>query len=149
MINRQASPKSDWLVEHEINVAGQPIIYSYDKEGDILEIFFQKGHGGVGVDLTENIVLRYNRDSQEPLSLILISFSHLIQPTQYGPPSFRLTALADLPIDMQQVVLKILDSAPVNHFLKMSGLLLSPGEQLQPITYLAHPSELPLSKVLA
>jgi len=26
-----------WLIEREIIIDGQPIIYSYDKEGDVLE----------------------------------------------------------------------------------------------------------------
>ena len=81
--------------------------------------------------------------------MILISFSRLIQPTRFGPPSFRLTALANLPSDMQQTVLTLLNSPPVNHFLKVSGLFLAPGDQLLPITYLAQPTELPLDKILA
>ncbi len=141
------SNKPDWLLEREITLEGQTIIYSYDKEGDILEIVFQKG-GGLGVDLTENIVLRYNRESEEPLSLILTSFSQLIHPTQFGPLSFRLTALTELSPDMQQTILHMLNTFPVNRFLKVSGLLLSPGGELQPITYLAQSAELSLDKVL-
>ncbi len=102
----------------------------------------------MGVDLTEQIILRYNRDKQEPLSLLLISFSYLIRPTEFGPPSFQLTALADLPPEIQQVVLRMLNSFPVNRFLKLSGLHLSPGGELQPITYLTQPVELALDKVL-
>ncbi len=122
------SHKPDWLIEREITLEGQTITYSYDQEGDILEIFFQKG-GGVGIDLTNNIVLRYNRDRGEALSLILTNFSNLIQPTKFGPPSFRLTALSELPPKMQQTILGILDSFPVNRFLKVSGLRLSPGDE--------------------
>lgn len=141
--------KPDWLFERDITVAGQPVLYSYDKEGDILEIFFHKGRGGAGIDLTDNIVLRYDRESQEPLSLIFLSFSRLIQETEFGPPSFRLTGVEYLPPDMQQVVFKILHSPPVNHFLKVSGLLIAPDKKLQPITFLEQPTELPLDKILA
>jgi hypothetical protein len=84
--------KPDWLIEGEMTLNGHPITYNYDKEGDVLEIIFQKG-GGLGIDLTENIVLRYNQEHQEPLSLIVTSFSRLTQPTPFGPPSFHLTAL--------------------------------------------------------
>jgi YD repeat-containing protein len=140
--------KPDWLIEHEITLEGQKITYSYDKEGDILEIFFRKG-GGVGIDLTDNIVLRYDHESEEALSLILISFSHLIQPTKFGPPSFRLTALRELPADMQQTVLGILSSFPVNRFLKVSGLLSFPDGELQPITYLEQPNGFLLDKIPA
>lgn len=99
-----------WLVEREIIIDGHPIIYSYDKEGDVLEVIFQKG-GGIGIDLTDNIVLRYNRDRQEPLSLILTSFSHLTQPLPFDPPSFQLTVLNDPP------------RHAVNHFVHVKYLL--------------------------
>lgn len=129
------SNKPAWLTERELTMNGQTITYSYDKEGDILEIIFQKG-GGLGIDLTEGIVLRYDQEHQEPLSLIFTNYSRLIEPTPFGPPSFHLAALNDLPSDMQQTILCILNSFPVNRFLKVSGLRLSPGGELQPITYL-------------
>ena len=103
------SDKPDWLIEHKVTINNQMITYSYDNEGDILEIIFQKG-GGLGVDLTKNIILRYNQERQEPLSLILTSYSRLIQPTPFGPPSFHLTALSELPPDMQQTILQILNT---------------------------------------
>jgi len=142
------SHKPDWLIEREITLEGQTITYSYDQEGDILEILFQKG-GGVGIDLTDNIVLRYNRDREEALSLILSNFSNLIRPTKFGPPSFRLTALSELPAAIQQTILSILNSFPVNRFLKVSGLLLSPDGEWQPITFLEPPGRLPLDKTPA
>jgi YD repeat-containing protein len=140
--------KPEWLIEREITIEGRSVTYSYDKEGDILEIFFQKG-SGVGIDLTENIVLRFNRENEEAVSLILTNFSALTQPTKFGPPSFHLTALGELPPDIQQTVLGILNSFPVNRFLKVSGLLLSPDGELQPITYLEQPDALPLDKIPA
>lgn len=140
--------RPDWLIEHEVTINDHTIIYSYDKEGDILEIVFQKG-GGLGVELTENIILRYNQERGEPLSLILTSFSRLTQSTSFGPPSFHLAALNELPADMQQTVLQMLHTFPVNRFLKISGLQLSPEGELQPITYLEQPAELPFDKVLA
>lgn len=118
------SKQPDWLIEREITIDGQTIIYSYDRESDILEIIFQKG-GGLGVDLSENIVLRYNRERQEPLSLILTDLSRLTQLTPFGPPSFHLAMLNELPADMQQIILGLLSSFPVNRFLKLSGLRLS------------------------
>lgn len=134
--------RPDWLIEHKAVLDGQPITYSYDKEGDILEIIFQRG-GGTGVDLTDNIVLRFDRNRGQALSLILISFSKLIQPTKFGPSSFPLTALDELPPAMQQVVLKILQSFPVNHFMKIMGLYGAHAGELHPITYLEQPADLP------
>lgn len=31
--------KPDWLIEREVTLEGQTITYSYDEEGDIMEIF--------------------------------------------------------------------------------------------------------------
>jgi hypothetical protein len=149
MAVQSATGKPDWLVEHESTLMGQPVLYSYDKIGDILEIFFQQHQGGIGVELADNIVLRYQLESGQPLSLIFTSFSRLVQPTAYGPRSFQLTALDDLPEEMQRTVLTILQSPPVNHFLKLSGLLLAPDDTLLPITSLEQPTEASLDKILA
>jgi hypothetical protein len=138
----------DWLIEHKVMVNGQPVVISYDKEADILEIIFQKG-GGIGVDLTENITLRYNQDSRMALSVILTSLSLLTKPTPFGPPSFQLTALKHLPPEMQKIVLDILNAAPVNHFLKISGLQLTPGGELYPITFLEQPVTLAFDQIPA
>jgi hypothetical protein len=129
-------------------INGQAITYSYDQAGDVLEIVFQKG-GGVGTDLTEHIVLRYNLERQEALSLILTSFSQLTRPTPFGPPSFHLAALSELPPEMQQTILHLLNTPPVHHFLKLSSLRLSPGGEVQPITSLAQLAELTRPEVLA
>jgi hypothetical protein len=59
-----------------------------------------------------------------------------------------LAALSDLPPGVQQTILHILNSFPVNYFLKVSGLLFSPSGELQPITYLEQPIEMALDQVL-
>jgi hypothetical protein len=109
----------------------------YDSEGDALEISFAEG-AGCGVELTDEIVLRYDETTGAPLSLIFLSFSYLIQPTAYGPESFRLTGLERLPPERRDVVTRILTSAPVNRYLRVSGLSLSP-RRLVPITYVRQP----------
>ena len=111
----------DWLIKREIMLDGRSVRLQYDTEGDILEIFFHKG-GGVGVELTDNIVLRFDKKTEQAMSLMLHSYSRLIQPTKFGPSSFQLSALSELPGDMQHTVLNIIQSFPVNHFLKLSGL---------------------------
>jgi len=139
---------SDRLIEYEVDLEGKTITYSYDKEGDILELFFNAG-GGFGVDLADNVVLRYNRDSETALSLILTNFSYLTQPTKFGPLSFHLTALNNLPQDMQHIVLNIITSFPVNRFLKISDLLLPTYDDPQPITFLERPKDLLLDRIPA
>jgi len=122
------------LIEQIITLNGQEINCSYDQEADMLEIIFQSG-GGLGVDLTPNIVLRYQRDSQQALSLIFTDVATLTCATPFGPPSFQLTTLKQFPAPMQQIILQLLQTAPVNHFLKLSGLWSTPNAP-QPITYL-------------
>jgi len=140
--------KPDWLVEYEVDLDGRTVTYSYDKEGDVLEQFFSSG-GGFGVDLADNVVLRYNRDSETALSLILTNFSYLIRPTKFGPLSFHMTALNKLPEDMKHTVLNIITSFPVNRFLKMSGLLQPTYDDPQPITFLEQPKDFLLDRIPA
>lgn len=126
--------KPDWLVEYEETLDdGQTVVYQYDKEGDILEVFFQRG-GGCGVELTDEIVLRYDVKTGKPLSLIFLCFSALMQSTEFGPPSFRLK-LEEMPDDVCQTVLKIITTPPVNRFLKVLTYSPPRAKRPVPITY--------------
>lgn len=126
--------KPDWLVESEETLEdGQTVLYHYDKEGDVLEIFFQRG-GGCGIDLTDEIVLRYDVETGNPLSLIFLCFSALMQSAEFGPPSFRLK-LEEMPDDVRQMVLKIITTRPVNHFLKVLTYSPPRAKRPVPITY--------------
>ena len=127
--------KPDWLVEYEETLEdGQRVLYHYDKEGDILEIFFQRG-GGCGIDLTDEIVLRYDLKTGNPLSLIFLCFSALMQSAEFGPLSFRLK-LEEMPDDMRQTVLKIITTPPVNRFLKVLTYSPRPARRPVPIAYI-------------
>ncbi len=127
--------KPAWLIEYEDKLEdGRIVTYNYDREGDILEIFFRKG-GGCGVELADGIVLRYDVETGEPLSLIFLCFSTMMQPTELGPMSFPLTGLDDLPPEMRETVQRIITSPPVSHFLKVSALWRAPDQRLEPITY--------------
>jgi hypothetical protein len=126
--------KPDWLVEYEETLDdGQTIVYQYDKEGDILEVFFQRG-GGCGVELTDEIVLRYDVKTGKPLSLIFLCFSALMRSAEFGPLSFRLK-LEEMSDDVCQTVLKIITSRPVNHFLKVLTYSPPRAKRPVPITY--------------
>jgi hypothetical protein len=126
--------KPDWLVEYEETLDdGQTVVYQYDKEGDILEVFFQRG-GGCGVELTDEIVLRYNVKTGKPLSLIFLCFSALMQSAEFGPPNFRLK-LEEMPNDVRQTVLEIITTPPVNRFLKVLTYSPPRAKRPVPITY--------------
>lgn len=75
--------------------------------------------------MSEEIVLRYDDSTNQPLSLILLGFSHFMQPTEYGPESYRLTGLERLPVPDRAKILQILTSAPVDRYLRVSALALS------------------------
>ena len=137
LLEKNSTPP--WLVEHEFTLeGGRKVIFSYDKEGDILEIFFTQGKG-CGVDLTDNIVLRYDLESGEPPSLILISFSGLARRGEFGPLAFRLTGLEALPPEIRQTVQRLLTTPPVSKFLKVISYVAPDGSAPIPLAYLEIP----------
>jgi len=134
MIKMRQQP--DWLFQYEETLdTGETARIEYDKEGDTLEVFFADG-SGKGLELADEIVLRYEPKTDNPLSLILLNYSHLIKPTEYGPESFRLNGMEHLPPSERQKIMTMLTSTPLNRFLRVSALALSSDEtQLVPITY--------------
>ena len=113
---------------------GQPVHYCYDEEGDILEIIFRKGKATCAVELTESIILRFDLEKEEPLSLSLISYSRLAQPTEVGPRSFRLE-LDSMADEVRRKVVRIVTASPVNQFLKVSSYTRPLARRSEPITY--------------
>jgi uncharacterized protein YuzE len=92
----------------------------YDREGDILSLFFQdvKGQRNTGIELNDNIVLYFNPDTEEALCLILIDYSKMIARTDGGESkAFSLSGLSKLSPEIRATVLRILRSAPVDAFL--------------------------------
>jgi hypothetical protein len=59
----------------------------YDVEGDILSITFAevKDQLHAGVELTDNIVLYFNSETEEPIKLLLLSYRRLLQASAWGP----------------------------------------------------------------
>jgi len=113
---------------------GTPIRLEYDREADILEIFFGENEPATGIELTDHILLRLNRKTKRAVSLMFDNFSVLVEQTEYGPRSFPLNKLDSLPEDLREVVLQLLTTMPVSQFLKVSQLQLSPTERV-PLTY--------------
>ncbi|MBM3225884.1 MAG: DUF2283 domain-containing protein [Candidatus Tectomicrobia bacterium] len=106
----------------------------YDPEADMLEIFFGANEVATGIELTDHIVLRLNLQTKRAVSLLLMNFSILAERTEYGPRSHPLTTLHTLPDEVRAVVLHVLTSMPVQQFLKVSHLQVSPTERM-PLTY--------------
>jgi uncharacterized protein YuzE len=115
------------------------LVYTYDKEVDILYISFYPGEKATtAVELNDTILLRLNKEERRAVGLTLMDFSVLIQPTDLGPRSFPLTGLADLEEDWQEMVIEIITSPPVNQILKVSTYTPSIAETI-PITSVESP----------
>jgi hypothetical protein len=106
----------------------------YDQEADILEIFFGENEPATGIELTDHIVLRLNRQTKRAISLTFINFSVLTERTEYGPRSYPLERLDDIPEDLRELVLRLVTSMPISQFLKVSHFQASPTERV-PLTY--------------
>jgi hypothetical protein len=113
---------------------GTPVRFAYDQEADIMEIFFGENEPATGVELTDYIVLRLNQQTRRAISLMLLHFSILTERTEYGPRSYPLNKLDEIPEDLRELVLHLVISMPVSQFLKLSHFQASSTKQI-PFTY--------------
>jgi hypothetical protein len=105
---------------------GTPVRFVYEEATDILEIFLGENGPATGIELTDHMILRIDRKARRALSLTLLHFSILSEQTEYGPRSFSLEKLEQLPADLRELVFSLLVAPPVNQFLKVSQLQTSP-----------------------
>ena len=113
--------------------------YDYIEEADILEIFFERGEATGAVPVAEHVTLRFRRKDACPLSLILENFRYLVQAIEPGPRSFPLMR-EEWPPDLQDTIIKMLTTPPVNRFLKVLTYQESPRpERAIPIAYVTTP----------
>ena len=103
-----------------IKETGQCVELEYDQDGDMLEIFFQKGPATSAIELADPIILRFDRETGVAVSLSILTFSKVVEKTELGPRSFHLSGLDSLPDTLRHMVSKIITSSPVNTFLKVS-----------------------------
>jgi hypothetical protein len=115
---------------------GELVHLVYEEEGDILELFFGGNEPATGVELTDHILLRVNQTTGRAVSLTMLHFSILAERTEYGPRSYPMNNLKELPEDLRELVLRIVTTAPVNQFLKLSYFQASQTKQV-PFTYVA------------
>jgi hypothetical protein len=91
------------------------IILNYQREDDILYVTFgQEGRKGMGVNLHNNILLRFDRHSGEPLGMTFIDYSKLRM-----LPSIPLNDLSALPEELKKTIHQILLSDPVCRFIEI------------------------------
>ena len=102
-------------------IDGTPIRLVYDQDGDILDIFFGDNESAAGIELTEHIMLRLSRGAQRAVSLMINNFSILAEQTEYGPRSYPLNKLKNLPDDLRDLVFRLVSSPPINQFVTLSS----------------------------
>lgn len=91
----------------------------YDAEGDILSVTFSEASGQkhTGVELSDNIVLYYNPETEKPLQLILVSYQAMVEASQHTP--ILLDGLAQAPAQTQTAITTLLQQAPLTAFLQL------------------------------
>jgi hypothetical protein len=93
----------------------------YDIEGDILSVTFAEDAGlaTVGVELSDNIVVYYNPETEQPLKLILISYQAMVHASATLP--IELDGIARLPKQTQATLARILHRSPLTTFLQIEA----------------------------
>ena len=130
---------NEMVQEMEITTEnGRTIRLAYDETGDVLEIVFDDVEATCAVELTDNILLRFHRELGQAAGLTILDFSVLASPSELGPRSFALTGLERLPDDLREMVGRIITTAPVNRFLKVS-IFDSFSVHPIPLTYIESP----------
>ncbi len=115
-------------------INGEKIRLVYDESEDMLDVFFGENEPATGVELTDHILLRLNQKTGRAVSLTICHFSILTELTEYGPRSFPLDNLEELPEDLRELAIRVILKAPVNQFLKLSNFQASPTKRV-PLTY--------------
>ncbi len=100
----------------------------------MLDIFFGENESATGVELTDHILLRVNQQTGRAVSLTIRHLSILTERTEYGPRSFPLDNLEELPESLRELAIRLMTTAPVNQFLKLSNFQESATKRV-PLTY--------------
>ena len=120
--------------------AGKQAIWEYDKKGDLLEIIFQLGEATCAVELTENIILRFDWEKSQPLSLSIMGASQLTKSGQYGEVYFELLT-AEWPSEAHGKIMTMLKSSPLAEILKLGSYTPAHALQQVPLTTLKRPQK--------
>lgn len=113
---------------------GERVRLVYDENEDMLDIFFGENEPATGIELTAHILLRLNQATSRPISLTIRHLSILTERTEYGPRSYPLNNLKELPETLRELVFRVVTTTPVNQFLKLSYFQASQTKRV-PFTY--------------
>jgi hypothetical protein len=127
-----------------ITEEGQTVQLEYDLDGDILEIFFEEGAAGGAIELADPLISRFDRRTGNALSLSILTFSQVIQISELGPRSFQLDGLISLPPSLKQVIIKMITTPPVSHFLNVVVYYPTAEQPPIPISTIKRSAALPM-----
>ncbi len=102
----------------------------YDEASDSLHVSLAPGESATGFELNEHILLRINKREQRAVGLTFLEYSVLTEKTELGPRSFPLTGLAQLPTELRELILSVLQRPPVSDFISLSAYTPSRGETI-------------------
>lgn len=97
----------------------QPTV-NYDETSDTLYMSFGPPAQATGIELNEHILLRLDKEKRRAVGLTFLNYSILVQKADFGPRSFPLTGLANLPEETRELVMAIIESEPIKSILSLS-----------------------------
>ncbi len=124
------------------DVMNEPVT-NYDELSDTLYISFDSGAKGTGIELNDHILLRIDKKRRKAVGLTFFEYSLLAQKTEMGSRSFPLSGLVGLSDEAREMILQILQSSPVNEYLKISAYTPSATEIIS-ITTLTYQEAIPV-----
>ena len=91
----------------------------YDVEGDILSVTFIEieDQPHTGIELSDNIVLYFNPETEQPIKLLLLSYRRLVETSRKTP--LPLDGLDSVPETVRDTVLRVAQRKPVSSFLQV------------------------------
>lgn len=92
----------------------------YDETSDTLYMSFSAPVKATGIELNEHILLRLDKEKRQAVGLTFLNYSILVQKADFGPRSFPLTGLANLPEETRALVMEIIESEPIKSILSLS-----------------------------
>jgi uncharacterized protein YuzE len=93
----------------------RPVRITYDPEGDILYITFGQPTASTGYELSDQLLLRVDPGTKKATGLTIFNYSHHSLTAQEIP----LRGLDENP-DVKPMLLGVLNSAPINQFLRLT-----------------------------
>lgn len=110
--------------------------------------YFHTREATAALELTESIILHFDWEHEEPLSLSFLGASKLIAPTEYGEPNYQLL-VDEWPRQAEEKVGRMLRTSPLNEFLLLGSYAPAHTTQAIPVATINRTILAPLVAVAA